>query len=190
MRRVLLAAAILAAFFSASVAQDKPTDKPKDDGKGVDPGEAPAVRTLSKKHITPELKTAVEGGLKRLASLQDANTGKFAMGGGGGITIAVTALSGLALMASGSTPEKGPYSTHIQKAIDYLLSCQDPNTGYITGAQDGSRIHGHGYATLLLAQAYGAQPQAQGCAQQGRRNHPERPNQLQPRLRRLGLHPR
>jgi hypothetical protein len=158
MRRVLLAAAILAAFFSASVAQDKPTDKPKDDGKGVDPCEAPAVRTLSKKHITPELKTAVEGGLKRLASLQDANTGKFAMGGGGGITIAVTALSGLALMASGSTPEKGPYSTHIQKAIDYLLSCQDPNTGYITGAQDGSRIHGHGYATLLLAQAYGAQP--------------------------------
>lgn len=153
MRRAILAAAILAASFSTGVAQDKP----KEEGKPVDPSEAPAIRTLSKKHITPELKTAVEGGLKRLSALQDAS-GKFADRNGGGIAIAVTALSALALMAGGSTAEKGPYSTHIANAITYLLKCQDPNTGYITGSNDGSRIHGHGYATLLLAMAYGSQP--------------------------------
>ncbi|MCC6148864.1 MAG: hypothetical protein IT461_01320 [Planctomycetes bacterium] len=157
MRRVFIAAAVLASFISATVAQDNPAEKPKEDGKAVDPGEAPAIRTLSKKHITPELKTAVEGGLKRLSALQDAS-GKFADRNGGGIAIAVTALSALAFMAGGSTAEKGPYSANVANAIKYLLSCQDPNTGYITGSNDGSRIHGHGYATLLLAMAYGSQP--------------------------------
>lgn len=146
--------AMSALCFGAAVAQDKPEDK--GEGKS-DPSEAPALRVLNKKHITQELRTAVDGGLKRLAALQDANTGAFTQGGHG-VAIAITSLSGLALMASGSTPDKGPYSAHIQRAINYLLSCQDPNTGYITGPQDGSRIHGHGYATLFLAQAYGMQP--------------------------------
>ncbi|MDH5641877.1 MAG: hypothetical protein OEY28_11340, partial [Nitrospira sp.] len=66
-------------------------------------------------------------------------------------------LSGLALLASGSNAETGPYSANINKAVEYLLSIQDPNTGYFTTGTDGSRIHGHGYATLFLAQVYGSQ---------------------------------
>jgi len=119
----------------------------------ADPSEAPALRVLNKKHVNEDLKAAVKKGLKRLSELQQTNG---AFGTGGGVTIAMTGLSGLALVASGSTPDKGPYAAQVRKTMDYLLSCQDRNTGYITGNSDGSRIHGHGYATLFLAQILGS----------------------------------
>lgn len=142
-RRIIVASIACACVFGSAVAQD---------GK-ADPGEAPALRVLNKKHINEELKSAVKKGLKRLSELQQPD-GSF--GNNGGVAIAITGLAGLALVASGSTPDKGPYATHVRKTMDYLLGKQDPNTGYITGASDGSRIHGHGYATLFLTQVYGS----------------------------------
>lgn len=124
------------------------------EGEG-DAGDAAAQRLLNKNYINEDLKESVKKGLKRLAELQDAN-GAFTRAGGHNVGIATSSLAGMALLASGSTPEKGPYSTNIRKCIDWLLSTQDRNTGYFTGEQDGSRIHGHGYATLFLAQCYGA----------------------------------
>ena len=177
-RRMLAVTALLLVAAGWVVAQDpaKPAegDKPaaegaketakeaaeegakKGDGKKVDAAEAPAIKILNKAHITPKMRSAVKKGLKRLAALQDAN-GAFTKGGGRNVASAVTSLAGLALLASGSTPDKGPYSKQITKAIDYLLGTQDPNNGYFSSANDGSRIHGHGYATLFLAQVYGAQ---------------------------------
>ncbi|MBZ0137161.1 MAG: terpene cyclase/mutase family protein [Planctomycetes bacterium] len=149
----MVAAGVVALVISGlCLAQDEA--KP---GADPDPSEAPALRILNKRHITEDLKAGVTKGLKRLSELQDAN-GAFTKGGGQNVAIAVTGTAGLALLASGSTPEKGPYATHIRKAMDYLLSTQDINTGYFSGADkgDGSRIHGHGYATLFLAQLYGS----------------------------------
>lgn len=137
----------LGCIASLSVAQD--------DGAAADPSEAPAIRMLNKQYVTEDLKQAVTNGLKRLSELQESN-GAFTRGGGQQYAIAVTSLAGLALLASGSTPDKGPYSGNVRRAIDFLLSMQDRNTGYFTGESDGSRIHGHGYATLFLAQAYGS----------------------------------
>lgn len=148
LRRIFSVAIAAFVLLSVSTAQDKPK------AGGADTGEGPALRVLNKKHITEDLKTAVKKGLKRLADIQQPN-GSFGQGNGG-VTIAMTGLSGLALVASGSTPDKGPYAVQVRKAMDYLLSCQDANTGYITGSQDGSRIHGHGYATLFLTQILGS----------------------------------
>jgi hypothetical protein len=144
-RRWAIALAAIGCAVSLSVAQDGAAES----------SEAPVIRILNKNYVTPELRDSVQRGLKRLAELQDSN-GAFTRGGGQNVAIAVTSLSGMALLASGSTPEKGPYAGNIRRAMDYLLSTQDRNTGYFTGETDGSRIHGHGYATLFLAQAYGA----------------------------------
>lgn len=148
MRRLCLALVACACVASITVAQ-------KTEGGGDDSSEAPALRILNKKHVTEELKASVKKGLKRLTELQDAN-GAFTKGGGQNVAIAVTSMAGLALVASGSTPDKGPYAPQVRKTMEYLLSCQDRNTGYITGSSDGSRIHGHGYATLFLAQILGS----------------------------------
>ncbi len=160
-RRMLLALSATALVAAAGFAQDKPaeTPKPAKEEAKSDAAEAPALKAFAKKHITEDMRTAINKGLKRLAELQD-NNGAFSKGMNHNVAVAVTALSGLAMLASGSTPEKGPYQAQIQKAIDYLISCWDKNSGYIAAIDkgDGSRIHGHGYATLFLAQCYGTQP--------------------------------
>ncbi|MGE0713738.1 MAG: prenyltransferase/squalene oxidase repeat-containing protein [Planctomycetota bacterium] len=70
--------------------------------------------------------------------------------------LALTGMSGLALLASGSTPQRGPYSENIRRALMFVLACQKadgrafqhPSSGY-------SAIHNHGYALLFVTQAYG-----------------------------------
>lgn len=153
--RLFAAIFACACVVSLAWAQEAPAPAPAAGDGGADASEAPALRILNKKHVNEDLKTAVRKGVKRLAELQDAN-GAFTRSGGQNIAIAITGLAGLALVASGSTPDKGPHATNVRKAMEYLLSCQDRNTGYITGANDGSRIHGHGYATLFLTQILGS----------------------------------
>ncbi|MEQ8765983.1 MAG: terpene cyclase/mutase family protein [Planctomycetota bacterium] len=73
---------------------------------------------------------------------------------------AVTALSLLAFLSAGHCEGRGPYGEVVQKAIDYLLDQQrtgnDGSAGYISADGDTtSKMHGHGYATLALAEAYG-----------------------------------
>jgi hypothetical protein len=78
--------------------------------------------------------------------------------------IAVAALSSLALMAGGNLPDRGPHGERVRRGIEYLLARAvredgDPRIGFMGG--DGvSRMHGHGFATLALAQAYAMSPDA------------------------------
>jgi hypothetical protein len=80
--------------------------------------------------------------------------------------LAITALSALAWMAGGSTPERGPHGVPLASAIDYLLGRVDldpesKNYGYISDGRDQlSRMHGHGFATLALAEAYAMSPKS------------------------------
>lgn len=107
--------------------------------------------------ITPAADAAIQNGLRYLADRQRPNG---AMGGVSGSVnsrrSAVSALAGLAWLASGSTPDRGPYGEHIDRAIDYLLEASQPN-GFL--AATGTNLHGpmydHGFATLFLAEVYG-----------------------------------
>jgi hypothetical protein len=69
----------------------------------------------------------------------------------------MTGLSGLALMAGGSTPETGPYSKNVSKAMNYLLRVAATHTdGLVAGPGAEYRsMYGHGFAMLFLAQCYG-----------------------------------
>lgn len=97
-------------------------------------------------------KANISGGLRWLAGRQDKQ-GAW----GSKDKLALTGMSGLALLASGSTPQRGPYAEPIRRAIAFVIKCQkagDPRT--ITHASNGySAIHNHGYALLFLTQAYG-----------------------------------
>ena len=63
----------------------------------------------------------------------------------------VVALCTLAFLAQGEDPNHGPYSQNISKALDYILSKQKTSNGYI-----GNSMYNHGFATLALAESYGA----------------------------------
>jgi len=104
--------------------------------------------------ITPQADQAVEKGLAWLADRQhdDGSFGSDAYRG----NVAVTALAGMAMMAGGSTPDRGPYGAHVTRAVDYLLS-RTQESGFITDADSASHgpMYGHGFATLFLSECYG-----------------------------------
>lgn len=66
--------------------------------------------------------------------------------------VGVTALAGIAYLASGNLPDQGPYGRQIRMALDYVLG-QVHDNGFISVR--GSRMYEHAFATLFLAEAYG-----------------------------------
>ncbi len=64
---------------------------------------------------------------------------------------AVNGLAVICLLAHGDDPNFGPYSTTIHRGLDFILTQMDAKTGYI-----GTSMYNHGFATLALAESYGA----------------------------------
>jgi len=64
---------------------------------------------------------------------------------------AICGLAVVSILAHGDDPNFGPYSQTIHRALDFLLKQQDQKTGYI-----GPSMYNHGFATLALAESYGA----------------------------------
>ena len=145
---------ILAADRSGRTAQE-PSRSGPDDWTG-----APAADAT---------RAALDRGLAFLARSQArGENGSFPRDGENEwVPIGSTALGALAFMAAGNSPGRGPYGRETKRAIDFLVErCQlapnDPEFGYISSAADvRSETHGHGYATLALAQAYGMTPHAE-----------------------------
>jgi squalene cyclase len=64
---------------------------------------------------------------------------------------AVVGLSVVSMLAHGDDPNFGPYGQAIRRGVDFILKQMNPQTGYI-----GRSMYNHGFATLALAEAYGA----------------------------------
>lgn len=122
---------------------------------GLAPGPRAAGEEVLPKHVTPETLRAVIKGLDHLSGSQ-ADDGSWINGGGQAYPVAMTGLAGTALLAHGNSPTRGKYAKNLQAAIEFLVRCTTP-TGLITGpGQDsGMPMHGHGFALLFLASAYG-----------------------------------
>ncbi|MCE5267941.1 MAG: prenyltransferase [Planctomycetaceae bacterium] len=117
------------------------------------------VEKQAAKLITPATHKAVDQGLKWLAAGQ-RDDGSFGAGVYRG-NVAVSALSGMAMMCGGSTPGRGPYGAQVNRCVDYLLASAQPS-GFITG-RDASHgpMYGHGFATMFLAECYGMSRRAE-----------------------------
>lgn len=128
-------------------------------------GSAPQLGSAD---LPARIQASSRAALDWLAAQQDADgswspSGVQAVSNGvdaaGHAPVAVAALAALAFMAGGSTPERGPHGTHLAKSIDWLVAHCDlqpgsPRYGWISRPGDlVSRMHGHGLATLALAQA-------------------------------------
>jgi len=104
--------------------------------------------------MTPAAGRAAERGLKLLADRQD-DDGSFSSGGYSR-NVAICALAGMAFMAGGSTPSRGPYGDNVNRAIDYILAnTQESGFINIPNASSHGPMYGHGFATLFLAECYG-----------------------------------
>ncbi len=96
-----------------------------------------------------------------LIRLQDEEDGSWLLGDASSPPpVAVTALSVLALMSCGEIPGRTKHGKAVERGVLYLLSRQNrrggKHDGYIGFEADRySRMHGHGYATLALAEVFG-----------------------------------
>jgi hypothetical protein len=109
---------------------------------------------------------SMEKGLAWLAKCQSSSLdGSFPTSGAEhAVPVAVAALGALAYMSAGSTPDRGPQGGELSRAIDFLVTrCElapgSSHLGYISSDGDElSRMHGHGFATLALAEAFAMSP--------------------------------
>lgn len=101
----------------------------------------------------PAVLQAIQRGLDFLARIQLAD-GSF--NGQMGSNVAVVSLAGLAWIAMGSLPDRGPYQQAVAKAVDYVANACDSN-GFIIRADTVRRgpMYGQGFATLFLAEVVG-----------------------------------
>jgi hypothetical protein len=104
--------------------------------------------------VTPSTDRSITLGLAWLAKQQNGD-GSFGNGAYRS-NIAVTALAGLAFMASGSSPGRGPYGPPIDKALQFVMDNTAPS-GFIAIPQAATHgpMYSHGFGTLFLAEAYG-----------------------------------
>ncbi len=148
---------LAAAFFvilrtDGSLSAEEPTPKP--------PPAAPSSSTVGGEpiltdEITPELRKAVDEGIEWLAGHQNPD-GSW----GGRYPVATTGLAGLSLLAGGHLPGRGKYGDRVLQAVRYFVrrAAEKQGSDYVyfrEFPQPESRMHGHGFATLFLAEAYG-----------------------------------
>jgi hypothetical protein len=104
--------------------------------------------------ITPAAQRSIDAGLRWLAGRQN-DDGGFGQGAQRG-NAAICGLCGMAFMAGGSTPGRGPHGIQVEKAAGYLLGIAQPS-GFIVEPVPTTQgpMYSHGFATLFLAECYG-----------------------------------
>ena len=148
-RRRAAAVFIVIAAAQAAGAQEVPSEN-RDARRG------PVSEAAATELIAPA-RPAIEKGLKFLATRQSED-GSFSTSGYGR-NAAVVALAGMAWLAEGSTPGRGPYGEEVSRAADYLVEHTE-ESGFISveGAMSHGPMYEHGFATLFLAEVYGMSP--------------------------------
>jgi len=107
--------------------------------------------------VTAGAQRVIDDGLAFLLHTQNPDGSWLSDGSTGRFPTAVTALSGLALLANGNTCYTGPHASRVRRAVQYLLQQSDPATGLIGGEEAGRPMFGHGFAMLFLAEVYGSE---------------------------------
>ncbi|MDA1043625.1 MAG: terpene cyclase/mutase family protein [Verrucomicrobia bacterium] len=98
--------------------------------------------------IPLEVESTYQHGLDFLVKSQQSN-GSFI--GQSGAEAGVVGAAVLAMLAHGDDPNFGPYASAIKRGLSYLISLSNAANGYM-----GTSMYNHGFATLALAEAYGA----------------------------------
>ena len=106
--------------------------------------------------FTAELHEAVDRGFAFLAAQQNRD-GSFGTDDEDRAPhIGVTALAGLAHLAAGHLPGRGPEGRASERTLEAVLAAMNPESGLIVTDRTLSQpMYSHAFATLYLAQAYG-----------------------------------
>lgn len=110
--------------------------------------------------VLPELVTtksvaSVTKGLNYLAKLQQSDGALGGTEDSGAYPTAMSALAGMAFLASGNTTSRGEYAEQVRGIAEFLSRQSQPNGLIAAGAENGRPMYGHGFALMFLGCAYG-----------------------------------
>ncbi len=105
--------------------------------------------------VDAEIETSIRQGLEYLVRSQNRDGSWRGSGGYGVYPTSMTALAGMALLGSGSTPTRGRHWRSVRKAVAFLLDHAQPSGLITVMAEEGRSMYGHGFSTMFLAQIYG-----------------------------------
>lgn len=120
-------------------------------GVGRVPGGPPAARAAEEEPVPPKVEAAVDKALAYLAKHQ-RDDGTWPQGRTS--TTAVPSLTVMAFLARGHVPGQGPYGEVVNKAIDYVLKCQQDD-GMLSKGNGTAGMYEHGISTAMLSESYG-----------------------------------
>ncbi len=106
------------------------------------------------KGVDAKIESSIQRGLSYLVRSQSRD-GSWRDSGYGTYPTAMTALAGMALIGSGSTPTRGKHWRAVRKATQFLIKHAQGDGVITVPAEDGRSMYGHGFATMFLAQIYG-----------------------------------
>src|SRR3954447_24294495 len=115
-----------------------------------------AADELLPKFITPQAQKAIKNGLDFLAK-QQSQDGNFPNSSDGAeYAVTMTSLAGMAFLANGNTPNRGPYADNVRRVEQFVMANANPNGLICTPAEFNSRsMYGHGFGLLFLSSVYG-----------------------------------
>jgi hypothetical protein len=126
-----------------------------------------AAKPETPSRVLPEMVTertvkTINTGLTYLERTQRHDGSWVNTGGWAAFPVVMTSLAALAMMSNGSTPESGPYSRNVSRALNYVLNMAESNTRddgqlLIAGPMSGRSMYSHGFGMLFLAQCYGVE---------------------------------
>lgn len=105
--------------------------------------------------VTPAARRSIHLGIRWLIANQNAD-GSWGCERGQNPSVALTSLSILVLMADGSSPDRGPYSSHIRRGLRWLDN--NKTRAGLLSAYDSTamgEVYEHACGTLMLATLYG-----------------------------------
>lgn len=103
--------------------------------------------------VPPDVEQITAKALKFLAESQEESgtwAGGYDSHAGGRDNCGLAGLATMAMLATGEDPNSGPYAANIRAALRYLVTTQNPKTGFLPNT-----MYNHGFAMLALAEAYG-----------------------------------
>ncbi len=111
---------------------------------------------LYPKHLDARTQKAIKAGLDFLAKTQTQDGNWNGTPDAVAYPTTMASLAGMALLANGNTPSRGPYADNVRRAELWLIGNAQPS-GLITDAAEGNgrSMYGHGFSLLFLSSVYG-----------------------------------
>jgi prenyltransferase beta subunit len=115
-----------------------------------------ADTTLYPKHINARTQQAIKKALDYLASTQTENGNWNGTADAVQYPTVMASLAGMAFLAHGDTPSRGPYAQNIRRVEDFIIGNARPSGIITSPAEEQSRsMYGHGFSLLFLSEVYG-----------------------------------